>query len=322
MIKSWIYYCLGLLGVLVFHVYYFGWFSWFVLQLMILLPLFSLLVSLPAMLCARLRLEVVDQCRQQEAIYAFVQTDGGILPLPQCRFRLRMRNCMTGDSTVFRQKVAGKDSWYVKVDTSHVGLVQCRAEKVRVFDYLKLFCIPVRSVAAVELLVKPSAVQPKELPNLSRFLVRNLRPKPGGGFSEEHEMRDYRPGDALRDIHWKLSAKTEKLIVREAQEPVRGKILLTLDLAGDCRQIDSILSQFLWMSTWLQEHDAAHQLIWIDPVSCREAAVQIGSEEDIDKALEQLLRSSLREGTPSIAQRRFPGVDWRYHIVCERGETA
>ena len=245
MVKNWFVYLLGLLGVLVFHRYYFGWYSWFVLQLMILLPLFSLLLSLPAMLLAKVRLEVVDHCFRHDAVYVYLRTGSGFLPLPQCRFRLRLSNCMTGESTVLRQKTAGKDHWYVKVDTSHVGMLQCRAERVRVYDYLKLFRIPVRNVRPVRIIIAPVEEEPTRLPNLSRFLVKNLRPKPGGGFSEEHEMRRYRPGDALRDIHWKLSVKTDTLIVREAQEPVHPNVMLSLDLAGTAELFATTVSPSL-----------------------------------------------------------------------------
>ena len=318
MVKNWIVYLLGLLGVLVFHGYYFGWYSWFVLQLMILLPLFSLLLSLPAMLLAKVRLEVVDHCFRHDAVYVYLRTGSGFLPLPQCRFRLRLSNCMTGESTVLRQKTAGKDHWYVKVDTSHVGMLQCRAERVRVYDYLKLFRIPVRNVRPVRIIIAPVEEEPTRLPNLSRFLVKNLRPKPGGGFSEEHEMRRYRPGDALRDIHWKLSVKTDTLIVREAQEPVHPNVMLSLDLAGTAEQVDCVLGRFVWLSKWLLAHETPHRLLWLHPEDFRVITEELKELTDIDRVLDQMLRVRLRPDTPSVAHRRFPGVDWRYHIAPEQ----
>lgn len=318
MVRNWIIYLLGLAGALVFHAYYFGWYSWFVLQLMVILPLLSLLLSLPAMLRARLSLDVPGECLRQEAVYAALTTGGGFMPLPHCRFRLRVENVMTGSSKVIRQRVTGRDSWYVKLDTTHVGLLRCSAEKVRAYDYLRLFRIPARAGRSVEVLVKPQAEEPSVLPNLTRFLTKQLKPKPSGGFSEEHEMRSYRPGDPLRSVHWKLSAKTDDLIVREAQEPVRGKVLLTLDLVGEPNQIDGVLSRFLWLSIWLLEHEVPHGLTWIDPKDCRLTSEDIGGEAQLQQVLARLLRSRLRDELPSIAQRRFDHVDWRYHIPTER----
>ena len=311
-------YLLGLAGAVVFHAYYFGWYSWFVLQLMILLPLLSLVLSLPAMLSARVRLQVQQQCRQQENACVAISLVGSWLPLPQCRLRLCVEHTMTGERTVAKNKLIGKESWYLKLDTAHVGQLRCWAKKARIYDYLRLFCIPVRVGDSADLLVLPLAEEPDVLPNLSRFLTKQLRPKPGGGFSEEHEMRPYRAGDRMRDIHWKLSVKTDDLIIREAQEPVRGTVLLTLDLAGEQGQIDAVLRKFLWLSTWFLEHDTSHQLTWIDPQDCQLTSAQISEMQDLEQVLEKLLCSRLSADTPSIAQRRFDHVDWRYHILPEQ----
>ena len=48
------------------------------------------------------------------------------------------------------------------------------------------------------------------------------------------------------------------------------------------------------------------------------ASVPIRDSDDLQALLDRLLRSSLREGTPSIALRRFPSASWRYHIQPEQ----
>lgn len=318
MIKNWCLYGLGLVGAAVFHAYYTGWFSWFALVLALCLPWFSLLVSLAAMLRVRLHLDAPASCLRGEPAYVTLRASNGFLPMPKCRFRLTVRAVMTGQTVSLRQQTPGHDSWYVPLDTSHCGVLHCEARKGWVYDYLGMFCLPVRCGEPVEIQVQPAAVQPEILPNLSQFLARRRRPKPGGGFSEEHEMRDYHPGDNLRDIHWKLSVKTDRLIVREAQEPVRGNNLLTFDLCGTPEQVDATLEQLLWLSGWLLEHDTEHQLVWIDPADCQLSVVPIQSREDLERVLERLLRSSMRADLPSLAGRRFTHASWRYHVQPEQ----
>ena len=317
MIKSWLYYLLGLAGALVFHAYYFGWYSWFILVVALCLPLFSLLVSLPAMVQVRIHLDAPAACLRGEPAYVTLRAGNGFLPMPRCRFRLLVHNRMTGRTQSLRQQVPGPDSWYIPLDTAHCGAVCCEAARARVFDYLGFFCLPVRTGRSVETIIRPTAVPPEKLPNLSQFLARRRQPKPGGGFSEEHELRDYRPGDSLRDIHWKLSVKTDRLIVREAQEPIRGLTLLTFDLQGPPSRLDTVLEQLLWLSLWLLDHDAEHQIFWIDPADCQIASVSIQTRESLDELLDRLLRSTLREDLPSIASHRFPSASWRYHIQPE-----
>lgn len=312
--KSWLFYALGLGGAVVFHTYYFGWFSWFLLVLTLVLPWFSLLVSLPAMVRVRLYLDTPDNCLRGESAYVTLRAGNGFLPMPRCRFRLVVHAVMTGQSVSIKQQTPGHDSWYVPLDTAHCGVLRCTAEKGRVYDYLGLFWLPVRQGSGASLMIQPSSVPPEKLPNLSQFLARRRQPKPGGGFSEEHELRDYRPGDSLREIHWKLSVKTDRLIVREAQEPIRGRTLLTLDLAGTPEDVDSVLEQLQWLSGWMLDHDTEHQVLWIDPKDCQMATVCVQNREDLQVLMERLLSSSLREDIPSIAQRRFPNASWRYHI--------
>ena len=317
MIKSWLYYLLGLAGAVVFHAFYFGWYSWFLLVVALCLPLFSLLVSLPAMVRVRIHLDAPAACLRGEPAYVTLRAGNGFLPMPRCRFRLLVHDRMTGHTQLLRQQVPGPDSWYIPLDTAHCGAVCCEAVKARVFDYLGFFCLPVRAGQMVETLIRPAAEPPEKLPNLSQFLARRRQPKPGGGFSEEHELRDYRPGDSLRDIHWKLSVKTDRLILREAQEPIRGLTLLTFDLRGDPDRIDRVLEQLLWLSGWLLDHEAEHQIFWIDPQDCQIASVSISARDGLEELLDRLLRSALRADTPSIAAHRFPSASWRYHIQPE-----
>ena len=88
MIWSWLLYLACLLGALVFYLFYFGWFAWFTLLLALCIPWFSLLVSLPAMLKARLELTLPESCLQGTPLEAELRFARQTLPLPGCRLRL------------------------------------------------------------------------------------------------------------------------------------------------------------------------------------------------------------------------------------------
>ncbi len=45
-----------------------------------------------------------------------------------------------------------------------------------------------------------------------------------------HAIRDYLPGDSRRHVHWKSTAKTGKLMVRQYEETRRSRIAVVLDL--------------------------------------------------------------------------------------------
>ncbi|WP_234983305.1 DUF58 domain-containing protein [Demequina sp. NBRC 110053] len=45
-----------------------------------------------------------------------------------------------------------------------------------------------------------------------------------------HAIRDYRPGDSRRHVHWKSTAKTGQLMVRQYEETRRSRIAIAIDL--------------------------------------------------------------------------------------------
>ena len=83
-------------------------------------------------------------------------------------------------------------------------------------------------------------------------------------------------------------------------------------------EIDTVMNSFLWLSTWLLKHDTVHTLMWIRPSDCQLMSAQITDEVSLHELLEVLLQTPLHPDTPSIAERRFSGVDWQYHIRAEQ----
>ena len=78
MAKNRIIYALFLLVTVIFHSFYTGWFSFFLLLLAVLLPIFSLALSLPAMMRAFYVPELPARCFcGQQAQYRRFATAGG-----------------------------------------------------------------------------------------------------------------------------------------------------------------------------------------------------------------------------------------------------
>ncbi|MGN1001539.1 MAG: DUF58 domain-containing protein [Oscillospiraceae bacterium] len=318
--KNRVLYLGALAGAFAFHAYYTAWVSWFALLLVLCLPVFSLLCSLPAMLGTELRAELPRRCKRGEGakIEFYLQSGRGLLA-PLCRFAFFKTDCMEGTTERKKAKLAGRQRLSVPLPTEHCGAVSCAFARGRVYDRLGLFALPLRLPGPMELLVEPLPLAPEPEPDLSRFRVRACKPKPGGGFSELHELREYRPGDSLRDVHWKLSAKTDKLIVREAQQPEGVRALITLDLRLPRSGADRTLDALSWLSARLLEAEAPHSVCWAGSEGglrwCR-----VEKPEDIAACVEELLRQGLSEDGPSLAGRAFDEADWRWHLGGE-GET-
>ena len=115
--------------------------------------------------------------------------------------------------------------------------------------------------------------------------------------------------------------KTDKLIVREAEEPDLGLIVLSFDFSGTRAQLDSTLRQLLWLSGWLTDREVAHQIDWIEPDTLEPQTKSIKTPDDLRELLQTLLRTHLTGTTPSLASRTYPHADWRYHVQPEEQEV-
>lgn len=321
MVINWLFYVAALLGTLLFHTYYTGWFSWYLLILLLVLPVFSLLCSLPAMRALRLQTQMPHRCsRGVQAQIVFSSCENRWLVTPLYRFRLTRTDEMSGEQTVIHLRLAANGRSAVQIPTDHCGGFRYTLSKGRVYDYLGLFALPIHLADAGLCEVWPEACQPQHTPNLSQFQSRSFRSKYGGGFSEIHELREYKPGDQMRDVHWKLSAKTDDLIVREPMEPNRGQAVVSLDLAGNREELDSTLSILLWLSGWLIGREVVHEVCWIDPESFEPQSRTLTEPQELTALVRELLVTRLAPNTPSIASRPFPHADWRYHIRPEAAE--
>ncbi len=83
-----------------------------------------------------------------------------------------------------------------------------------------------------ELLVHPRIEEVSDRPLTRQFEDPPIRPpvsKPFPTGFEFYGMRDYKPGDDLRRIVWRASARMGKLMVREAEQGITDRITIVLD---------------------------------------------------------------------------------------------
>lgn len=83
-----------------------------------------------------------------------------------------------------------------------------------------------------ELLVHPRVEEVSDRPLTRQFEDPPIRPpvsKPFPTGLEFYGMRDYKPGDDLRRIVWRASARMGKLMVREAEQGITDRITIIID---------------------------------------------------------------------------------------------
>lgn len=301
MIKRWCIYLVALLGCLTLYAVNQGWFAWILLLSALWLPVLSLVLSLPAILSIQVKIETGGVISAGSPL-SLVTRVVCPLPVPEYRCRVRITRKMTERSVLLSANDA--------IPTEHCGNLECTPEKCWVYDYLCLFHFPIRKVEGSVLTVRPLPVALPLLEELDALQARAWQPKPGGGFAENHELRLFRPGDSMNQVHWKLSAKTGKLTVREAMEPARGRILLTMELRGSEEELDRKLGRLYWLSTNLLQKGMFHELHALTGKSMIQK--KITSEQTLHDALDQLLDAPVLTSGGKVTVPQW--VIWHYHI--------
>lgn len=67
----------------------------------------------------------------------------------------------------------------------------------------------------------------------------------GDDVSEVFQIRSFQPGDKIQNIHWKLSAKEDELIVRENSLPMGCPVVILLDISGGQKETEKQRNHFL-----------------------------------------------------------------------------
>ena len=247
MIKRWILYWVALLGCLVFLVAYQGWTAWILLVLVGLMPIGSLILSLPLALLVRAEVRLPEAVTMGEEAELDIAIRSP-LPMPPVVCKYEFVHSITGEKKIL--------SPGDRLPTDHCGHLASVSQRLERYDLLGMFCFR-KNLPAKVLLIRPKAVATELPQQMERQLAHSWKPKYGGGFAENHELRLYRPGDGMNQVHWKLSAKTGKLIIREAMIPAFSTVQLSCRLQGAPEEVDRKMGRLLWAGEHLLQMQIA-----------------------------------------------------------------
>jgi len=258
-------------AAVLFQIFFRFYLSTFVLVLILVLPILSLLLALPGWMGSMASvvpqaplITVGGSARFGVLLYHF-----SFLPLIRPRIRLRWTNQLTGESGESKITVTARKPAELTVAATHCGRLVCQVEKAVCCDLLGLFPLPVRKGPERAVLILPAQLEleGKEELAAGENAGTVLRPRPGGGPGEDYDLREYRVGDPLRSVHWKLSSKKDELVVRETLEPQQAAIVVTYDHFGPSEELDRTFAQLWALSRWLLQQDRPHHIQWASPVT-------------------------------------------------------
>ena len=123
---------------------------------------------------------------------------------------------------------------------AHVGAIHPGVQSVMLSDFFGVCTIRQKpNMDGGELLVLPQLFDIAPLRLSSGEMGTEAMARASEDVTNPTDVRTYQPGDPMKKIHWKLSARKQEALVRRFEDPVQPDALVLLDCAEPPKQADS-----------------------------------------------------------------------------------
>ena len=285
-----LFYIIAVILAYLFKLGYLGWFGPYLLAATIFVPLLLLLLSLPGMLSTEVHLEADPYSVQNvETPLHLVFKNPRLFPVSCVRLQLSIENLYAEEVNVETQVLHRVESGInaILLPSTLCGTLRCRITRFECRDMLGLFSLKRKCPDALYCTILPEPNGPDGDFHVYAALQTPARfkPKYGGGYSEEHDLREYRPGDTINSIHWKLSSKMDEVIVREPLERENREVFVVLARTGIK---DRGLEVLYWLSKALCDLEVPHFVV-------ANRMYPVGNEQELVDALTGILSTPITE---------------------------
>lgn len=291
----------GVLSVL-YNIYYMG----IVLLTIIAMPF--LMFGLLSYLYGRVKAEmisVVHIANKRDAIPITVQlTNPSIFPVTNLKIYISYKNGYSDQkfkkSFLVSLDYRTKTSVICNLYSEYAGNLEITLEGIRIYDYMKLFSLKKKFKNQLKVAILPYYYELEEnyISNNTRLIESdNYSPlKSGDDPSEVFAIREYREGDRLQRIHWKLSMKQDQLMIKEFSDPLNCSVLIFVNLSvpkaeNKLHFVDAIMECALSLSYTFITKGQMHYFSWFDEKHGVCKRLRVVQEQDLFEAVDGLLQS-------------------------------
>ena len=241
--------------------------------------------------------------------------NGAFLPVMRYGCQVSVRNDLTEeDQTVTLTGsigAKGESSQTILLQSSFCGRVYVQISRFTLLDYLGLIPMKALVKADARLTILPD-LYPMEADMTARpaYADDGTSNRRGEDRSEVYQLREYRPGDDIRQIHWKLSSKLDELILKEASQPESRSLLVFWDKrpGGNPQQMDALAEVVSSAGMALLQSGVPYTLCWTDRDDLQ--VQDISEENQLLQAIPALVK------TRGSAECRLPKTDGYSRILC------
>ncbi len=244
MIKSRIIYSVIFLASLYFVYFYGGPVPWAIFFLVILLPL----LSFAYLLISYFSFKYYESCpaktfiKGEKLIYKCIFANNVFLPFIYVKIFIQTPDTVVSGKPDIKNEslITGRSkSLEYEIECRYRGRYDIGMLKAEFRDFLNLFQMSIKKENFLSVIIYPRIRISEEFISegmtMSDFRVALFNKNKGD--ESLSNLREYSYGDSSRLIHWKLSARMQKLIVTDRESTFDSRVVLTLDLHSNDRPL-------------------------------------------------------------------------------------
>lgn len=213
---------------------------------------------------------------------------------------VQAENRLTGENSILELVMSvpagGSGKSEFTICGTHCGYIHTEISKVTVMDWFGFlpFRIPCKSDGRTSILPNTFSTEVSlQIPYCQQDEEENYAPdRKGNDASEIFQLRDYVPGDPVKQIHWKLSSKLNHILIKEASLPVSRSLLVFWDKnteEASPDEMDAMAESVSSICQALSQDGVQYTLGWTDGQEiCQEEAFTL---EELLRLLPQMLKN-------------------------------
>ncbi|MBE5935746.1 MAG: DUF58 domain-containing protein [Lachnospiraceae bacterium] len=198
----------------------------------------------------------------------------GILPVVMVQFEFICKNVLHNTSRNISLHLPilrwGKQHCIFSIKSEYCGDLIIELKDVKVIDYFGFKSKNIEKKFKKKIYIMPNNnnVELIKVDNLNSSDIEGKefsKYKSGDDPAEVFDIREYRAGDKIHSIHWKLTARKNEIMVKEFSLPINSNYSVIMDLSVDNKEkhkeVDAVIEATMDIILQLQEQGINHQIV-------------------------------------------------------------
>lgn len=243
-----------------------------------------------------------------------------IFPSMKIKSTILFHNQLTNETLKEEIYLTGKGrenkNVLTKWKSKHIGHITAEVMAISLYDYFNIFSMSIPASSKTDFYVLPHCFN---IDVVKKTLAMGQGDTPVYPTVRESMeamemigLKEYEEGDQAKRIHWKLSTKLDRLIVKEFSNPVDDTIFILYEngIQSDADAINASIEVFLSLSKSLLENKYEHTMAWFDHESDQLRIEKVYSFEQLLN-LQSLILSINHKENDSTSLSEFIALDLR-----------